>query len=183
VAQRVGAPPPGGGRCAGSHAADVSHCEYFGPVPFALAEDEDGALTGGTVVLGVADGCVGHFLDVVSRQEIIVAGRPSTRIELASSEGDPSPGPATSLHYWIHVRGQECESANTRYIVASTGSTNPETYAQNAAVLDAMMETFALSTMPDGAMSESAGTGTIGWLGLVLLAIAVTLGQRQSRAP
>jgi hypothetical protein len=155
---------------------EISQCEYFGPIPFTLTENADGGLAGGTVVMHVADACVGYFRDVVSRQEITIAGRPTTRIELAASEGDPTPGPAAALLYWIHVRGQECESADTRYIVASTGSTDPEAYAENAAVLDAMMETFGLSTIPDGAMPAEADTGPVRWLGIVLLSAAVALG-------
>jgi hypothetical protein len=155
---------------------DISPCERFGPAPFALTEDEDGALIGGTVTLYVADACVGHYLDVVTRQETTIAGRPVTRIELAASEGDPRPGPATALVYWIHLRGQECESPDSRYLVASTASSDPDAYAQNAAVLDAMMESFVLGTIPDGAMSAKAAIRPIQWLGVVLLAAALWLG-------
>lgn len=169
---------------------DISDCEYLGPVPFVLTEDDNGVLTGGTVVLHVVDGCVGDFRDIVSQRETTIAGRPATRIELAASEGDPTPGPAITLQYWIHLRGQECEAATTRYVVTSIGSNDPGAYAQNAAVLDAMMETFALGTTSDGAMSANAAWGPMRWLGVVLLAAAFWLGllrfgqpQRRRRLP
>lgn len=163
-----------------THPADASRevalCEFFGPAPFTLAKDESGVLTGGVVVLRVVDGCVGDFRGVVSRRELTVAGKQATRIEFAASEGDPTPGQAIDLVYWIHLFGQECEVGETRYVIASTGSDDPEAYAQRASVLDAMIETFALGTVPDGAMSERTTKSDIPLAGFLLLLTALWLG-------
>ena len=162
-----------------AHPADPSReiaaCEYLGPVPFTLTNNEDGVLVGGTITMFVAETCVGGFLDVVSQRDITVAGQPTIRIEFAASEADPTPGPATALVYWIHLYGQECNLGETSYVVASTGSDDPEAYAANAAVLDAMMATFALGTVPDGAMDVPEAGRPNQWFGVALLVAGMSL--------
>lgn len=154
-------------------AREIDTCEFFGPVPFTLTKDQVGVFTGFTVVLSVIDGCVGDFRQSVSWQEMTIAGKQGSRIEFTDSEGDPTPGPATQLVYWIHLFGEECDVGETRYIRASTGSDDPEAYARNAAVLDAMMETFALGIVPDGAMHARTTWQPIPLAGMFLVVSAL----------
>lgn len=113
-------------------------CGYLDPEPFTFVDD---ATPQGPVAIriSVVQTAVGSFYEIVSSEQISVAGHPATRWELRAG-GEPDGPPAGTLIYeYIVQLGPSPEGPN---LVAHTESLNQPDYAQNKLVLDAIMATL-----------------------------------------
>jgi hypothetical protein len=112
-------------------------CGYLDPEPFQFA----GATPQGPVAIriSVVQGGVGNFYEIVSSEEIMIAGHRATRWELRAG-GEVEGVPAGTLIYeYIVQLGPSAEGPN---LVAHTDSADQPDYAQNKLVLDEIMATL-----------------------------------------
>jgi hypothetical protein len=77
----------------------------------------------------------------LSREELIVSGRPTVRVELVEPQEDAPATEAVRLTYWISV-GPNTDAGPT--IVATTSTDAAGNYPINMAVLDRMMELLVI---------------------------------------
>jgi hypothetical protein len=112
-------------------------CGYLDPEPFTFV----GATPQGPVAIRirVVQGGVGSFYEVVSSEQILIAGHPATRWELRAGGEAGGPPAGTLIYEYIVQLGATPESPN---LVAHTESLNQPDYEQNKLVLDAIMATL-----------------------------------------
>jgi hypothetical protein len=112
-------------------------CGYLDPEPFTFVDD---ATPQGPVAIriSVVEGAVGSFYEIVSSEEITIAGNRTTRWELRAG-GEVEGVPAGTLIYEYIVQLGLTPEAN---LVAHTDSANQPDYEQNKLVLDAIMATL-----------------------------------------
>jgi hypothetical protein len=82
---------------------------------------------------------VGSFYEVVSSEQISIAGHPATRWELRAGGEAGGPPAGTLIYEYVVQLGITPEGPN---LVAHTESANQPDYAQNKLVLDAIMATL-----------------------------------------
>jgi N-acetylneuraminic acid mutarotase len=112
-------------------------CGYLDREPFTLVD----ATPQGPVAIriSVVQGGVGSFYEVLSSEQISIAGHPATRWELRAGgeiEGVPA---GTLIYEYVVQLGPTSEGSN---LVAHTESANQPDYEQNKVVLDAIMATL-----------------------------------------
>jgi hypothetical protein len=113
-------------------------CGYLDPEPFTFVDD---ATPQGPVAIriSVVQGAVGSFYEIVSSEEITIAGHRTTRWELRAG-GEPDGPPAGTLIYeYIVQLGATPEGP---HLVAHTESLSQPDYEQNKLVLDEIMATL-----------------------------------------
>ena len=112
-------------------------CGYLDPEPFTFVD----ATPQGPVAIriSVVQGGVGSFYEVVSSEQISIAGHPATRWELRAGGEAGGPPAGTLIYEYIVQLGITPEGPN---LVAHTESANQPDYAQNKLVLDAIMATL-----------------------------------------
>jgi len=111
-------------------------CGYLDPEPFTLV----GATPQGLVAIriSVVQGGVGSFYEILSSEQISIAGHPTTRWELRAG-GEIAGVPAGTLIYEYIVQLGLTPETN---LVAHTDSANQPDYEQNKLVLDEIMVTL-----------------------------------------
>jgi hypothetical protein len=112
-------------------------CGYLDPEPFTFVDD---ATPQGPVAIriSVVEGAVESFYEIVSSEEITIAGHRTTRWELRAG-GEVEGVPAGTLVYEYIVQLGLTPETN---LVAHTDSANQPDYEQNKLVLDAIMATL-----------------------------------------
>jgi N-acetylneuraminic acid mutarotase len=112
-------------------------CGYLDPEPFTFVD----ATPQGPVAIriSVVQGGVGSFHEVVSSEQISIAGHPATRWELRAGGEAGGPPAGTLIYEYIVQLGATPEGPN---LVAHTESADQPDYEQNKLVLDAMMATL-----------------------------------------
>ena len=113
-------------------------CGYLDPEPFTFVDD---ATPQGPVAIriSVVQSAVGSFYEIVSSEEITIAGHRTTRWELRAGGEAGGPPAGTLIYEYIVQLGATPEGPN---LVAHTESANQPDYAQNKLVLDAIMATL-----------------------------------------
>ncbi|HEV8252181.1 MAG TPA: kelch repeat-containing protein [Candidatus Limnocylindria bacterium] len=111
-------------------------CGYLDPEPFTFV----GATPQGPVAIRirVVQGAVGTFYEVVSSEEISIAGYQATRWELRAEGEEGGPPAGTLIYEYIVNLGTPDEGPT---LVADTDSRQPD-YEQNKLVLDAILATL-----------------------------------------
>ena len=111
-------------------------CGYLDPEPFTFVD----ATPQGPVAIriSVVEGAVGTRYEVVSSEEITVAGHRTTRSELRAG-GEDGPPAGTLIYEYIVQLGPSADGPN---LLAHTESANQPAYEQNKLVLDAIMATL-----------------------------------------
>jgi hypothetical protein len=114
-------------------------CGYLDPEPFTF---DDGATPQGPVAIriSVVQGAVGSFYEVVSSEDIMIAGHRTTRWELRAG-GEPDGPPAGTLIYEYIVQLDSTPDDGPT-LLAHTESLGQPNYEQNKLVLDAIMATL-----------------------------------------
>jgi hypothetical protein len=112
-------------------------CGYLDPEPFTFVD----ATPQGPVAIriSVVQGAVGTSYEIVSSEQISIAGHPATRWELRAGGEEGGPPAGTLIYEYIVQVGATPEGPN---LVAHTESANQPDYAQNKLVLDAIMATL-----------------------------------------
>jgi hypothetical protein len=112
-------------------------CGYLDPEPFTFID----ATPQGPVAIriSVVQGGVGSFYEIVSSEEITIAGHRTTRWELRAGGEAGGPPAGTLIYEYIVQLGATPGGPN---LVAHTESANQPDYAQNKLVLDAIMATL-----------------------------------------
>jgi hypothetical protein len=112
-------------------------CGYLDPEPFTFVD----ATPQGPVAIriSVVQGAVGTFYEIISSEEITIAGHPATRWELRGGGEVDGPPAGTLIYEYIVQLGATSEGPN---LVAHTESLNQPDYEQNKLVLDAIMATL-----------------------------------------
>ena len=114
-------------------------CGYLDPEPFTFVD----ATPQGPVAIriSVVQGGVGvaSFYEVVSSEEITIAGHRTTRWELRAGGEAGGPPAGTLIYEYIVQLGPSAEGPN---LLAHTESVNQPDYEQNKIVLDAIMATL-----------------------------------------
>jgi len=112
-------------------------CGYLDPEPFTFVD----ATPQGPVVIriSVVQGGVGSFYEVLSSEQISIAGHPATRWEFRAGGEAGGPPAGTLIYEYIVQLGATPKGPN---LVAHTESANQPDYAQNKLVLDGIMATL-----------------------------------------
>lgn len=112
-------------------------CGYLDPQPFSFA----GATPQGPVAIriSVVQGAVGSFYEVISSEEIVIAGHRTTRWELRAGGEEGGPPAGTLIYEYIVQLGTTDEGPT---LLAHTESADQPNYEQNKLVLDEMMATL-----------------------------------------
>lgn len=112
-------------------------CGYLDPEPFTFV----GATPQGPVAIriSVVQGAVGSFYEIMSSEEITIAGHRTTRWELRAGGEAGGPPAGTLIYEYIVQLGTPDEGPT---LLAHTESADQPDYEQNKLVLDAMMATL-----------------------------------------
>jgi Galactose oxidase, central domain len=112
-------------------------CGYLDPEPFTFVD----ATPQGPVAIriSVVQGSVGSVYEILSSEQMSIAGLPATRWEVRAGGEEGGPPAGTLIYEYIVQLGATPEGPN---LVAHTESVNQPDYEQNKLVLDAIMATL-----------------------------------------
>lgn len=119
---------------------DQPVCIWFGPAPFELDASPSARPRGVVIALGSVGGPEepqSTSVEELSRDELIVSGKPAARVELAEPPDGAGQEGGVQLTYWISL-GASSDAGPM--IVATTSTDDAGNYVINKAVLDRMME-------------------------------------------
>jgi hypothetical protein len=157
-------------RVEGGELDDVAACRFFGPEDFEVTPQSGIGGMAITVRLG-NDGPPGEMTP-----DTTVDGKPALVTETIVAEDGFEPAGTRHYDYWVEIGPDTWLSAGTSDAPNFVGD-----YAENKAVLDAMMDSlqFRAASLPDTALVTPSAP-LAGGLAMILLALLAT-GRRLSR--